>query len=572
MSTERKILAIGLDAATFDLIDPWVKAGQLPAFGRCLTAGTRADLRSTPLSNSAQAWSSFITGKNPGKHGIYDFFEPRQDGYGVRFINASFRKGKSLWGVLGEAGKRVVVINVPITYPAEAVNGVLIAGLDAPGVDRRIAHPPEILREIRERVGPYRVEAGVWGFMRNGRPDLALEGLLETIESRAATAKYLMAREPWDFFQVVFTETDKVQHHFWKYVDPSRAASVPPEERRYGEAIFRVYQRLDEVIGELCALAPADVTVLLMSDHGAGPSSHRTLYINRWLAHEGFLTYREPGGGRGAAATLLDGALRGSDLFLKKVLPRRAKEHLLRFFPGVRDRVDSMLQLGGIDWSQTVAYSRENHPAIFINRKGREPGGIVEPGEPTLRVRQEIVDRLLELRCAESGEPIVDRVTFGEEVFHGPESWRGPDILFSFRGHAYVQRPSGPDRRDGFLKLLTPAERERAEITDRPSGIHRDLGVFVAAGPAIPASREIGCVDLLDVTPTILYLLGVPVPDDMDGRVLVELFAPAFVEANPVRIAPSGPTLKGPPGAPSAFEEDEERIIRERLEGLGYID
>ena len=221
---------------------------------------------------------------------------------------------------------------------------------------------------------------------------------------------------------------------------------------------------------------------------------------------------------------------------------------------------------------RTVAYSRENHPAIFINRKGREPGGIVEPGEPTLRVRQEIVDRLLGLRCPESSEPIVDRVTFGEEVFQGPEAWRGPDILFSFRGHAYVQRPTGPDGRDGFLKLLTPAERERAEITDRPSGIHRDLGVFVAAGPAIPAAREIGCVDLLDVTPTILYLLGVPVPDDMDGRVLVELFDPAFVEANPVRMAPSAPTQKGPPGVPSAFEEDEERIIRERLEGLGYID
>jgi hypothetical protein len=109
-------------------------------------------------------------------------------------------------------------------------------------------------------------------------------------------------------------------------------------------------------------------------------------------------------------------------------------------------------------------------------------------------------------------------------------------------------------------------------VTDRPSGIHRDIGVLVAAGPAIPAARAIGRVDIFDVTPTILYLLGVPVPDDMDGRVLVELFDPAFVQANPVRMAPSSPTQKGSPGSPSAFEEDEERLIRERLEGLGYID
>ena len=121
-----KILVIGLDGATFDLIDPWVKEGKLPALAECLKEGTRSTLLSTPLSNSAQAWSSFITGKNPGKHGIYDFFEARQDSYGVQFLNASFRKGKSLWRLVSDAGKKVGVMNVPMTYPAEAVNGVFL--------------------------------------------------------------------------------------------------------------------------------------------------------------------------------------------------------------------------------------------------------------------------------------------------------------------------------------------------------------------------------------------------------------------------------------------------------------
>lgn len=567
----QKVLVIGLDGATFDLIDPWTREGKLPTLAGCLGSGVRALLRSTPLSNSAQAWSSFITGKNPGKHGIFDFFEPLPDSYGVRFINASFRKGKSLWRILGEAGKRVGVINVPITYPAEAVNGFMIAGLDAPGLDKHAMYPPELLQEVRKKLGEYVLEAGVWGFMRKGRPDLALQGLLDAIEMRAATARYLMENHAWDFFMVVFTETDKVQHHFWKYIDPARAGRIPASQRVYAQAIFQVYDKIDGAIRQLCEAVPADTSVFILSDHGAGPSSNKTMFINHWLQHEGFLSYRQSSLMGGGWERLLQTTLRRSDAFVKKVLSRQAKEKLVRLFPGVRNKVDSLLLLAGIDWSRTVAYSRENHPTISINLKGREPQGIVLPGREYDETRRAIVDRLLQVRCPETGEPIVEEVAYAEKVYHGPDVFRAPDIIFRWKDHAYVHRPSRPDRCNGFLEVLPDAELERAEMSDRPSGIHRALGVFIAKGPWVKKGQEIRPVDFVDVTPTILHLLGVPIPDDMDGQVLTDIFEDGFVREHTVRYSGASWGQKADE-ALSVFDADEEQVIRARLQGLGYID
>jgi predicted AlkP superfamily phosphohydrolase/phosphomutase len=563
-----RVLVIGLDGATFDLIDPWVREGKLPVLARCLREGVRAGLRSTPLSNSAQAWSSFITGTNPGMHGIYDFFEPIPGSYGVRFVNGSFRKHRTLWRLVSDAGKRVGVINVPMTYPAEIVNGPLIAGLDAPGLDKHAMSPPELRQEVRQKVGEYVIEPGVWGFMRNHQPELALRKLLEAVDIQAATSRYLMTAYPWDFFMVVFTATDKIQHHFWKYLEPRDGASAADEAN--GQAILRVYERLDRAIGDLVETAGANTTVLIISDHGAGPSSHRTMFINRWLQHEGFLTTRDAAAGGVPWKHWMHGALAKSDAYLKRSLSRRTKERLVRLLPDLRNRVDSLLSLSGIEWSRTLAYSRENHPAISINLKGREPGGIVAPGPEYEQVRQTLAERLLRLRCPETGEPIVEGVVFREEVYHGPEAYRAPDLLFHWNKHAYVHRPSPRGRGNGFLKALSPAELEEAELRDRPSGIHRDVGIFIGVGPRLKRGSTLPPADLVDVTPTILYLLGLPVPDYMDGRVMTHAVDDALLAGRPVRRSQASgePVEEGP----DVFGADEEQIIRQRLEGLGYID
>ncbi|MBW2109231.1 MAG: alkaline phosphatase family protein [Deltaproteobacteria bacterium] len=561
-----KVLVIGLDGATFDLIDPWIAEGRLPNLAQCLKNGTRSALLSTPLSNSAQAWSSFITGKNAGKHGIYDFFETRTDSYGVRFLNASFRKGKSLWRLVSESGGYVGVMNVPITYPPEEVNGFLIPGLDSPGIDDDFAYPKGLMRELKATIGGYILEAGIWGYISQGRPDKALEGLLEMVRTRTAAAKYLMENKPWDLFVMVYTATDKVQHHFWKYIDPSRPESRSSEE--YAQAIRLVYEEIDKGMGQLLASA-GDASVIIMSDHGAGPSSRRTMYINRWLYSEGFLHYSSERGIPGALDRIKYGLLERTNNEIKRLLPRKAKEMMLRLLPGLRDRVDSVLFLPGIDWSRTVAYSRENHPAIFINTKGREAQGIVEPGAEYERVRAEIIQRLKMLKCPQTGLAIAGNVTCREEVYHGPEAYKGPDIIFEWRDHRYVHRPSGNRPNGNFLEVLDDRALLASENTTRPSGIHRDYGIFVGSGGHFREKAQVEGVTIYDLAPTVLYLLGIPIPEDMDGTVIREGIDKDYLDGSPVQ---TGGTSGEVEEAPRAFDIDETEAVKQRLQGLGYID
>lgn len=566
MSDKQKVLLIGIDGATFDLIAPWVKEGYLPNIGNMMEKGTSDKLQSTPLSNSAQAWSSFITGKNPGKHGIFDFYEPCGDSYGVRFINASYRKGKSLWKLLSEAGRKVGVINVPITYPPEEVNGFIIPGLDSPGMGADFAYPPGLMEELNDHVGQYILEPGIWGNIRQGKPDLALQNLLKMVETRTDSAKYLMTHKEWDLFVVVYTASDKVQHHFWKYIDTDRPESKV--KTTYCDAILQVYMEIDRGIGEMINHA-GDASVIVMSDHGAGPSTRKTMYINRWLSAEGFLTFKDSHNPIGGFGHFKYALVDGMNNWLKKMLPRSIKESMLRLFPRVRDKVESMLFLPGIDWGRTAAYSRENHPAIYINTRGREIEGTISSGEEYKKIRSQIIERLKSLRCPETGVPIAGRIFTREELFNGPETMRAPDIIFQWNKHQYVHRPSGRGNNKDFLETLKDDDLLKSENYNRPSGIHRDYGIFIGSGKNLGKKRTVENINIYDITPTILYLLGIPVPEDMDGRVIEDAINDDYLKQNPLKRTSSSGT-EGQ--TQHVFDSDEAKIIEDRLKGMGYID
>jgi len=561
-----KVLVIGMDGATFDLIDPWIKEGKLPILEECIRQGTRSALLSTPLSNSAQAWSSFITGKNPGKHGIYDFFETLPYSYGVRFLNASFRSGKSLWRMVSEAGKKVGIINVPITYPAEEVNGFLIPGLDSPGMNGNFAYPRGLMEEINEHIGEYVLEAGIWGYIRRGKPQIALEKLLEMVKTRTAAAKYLIQNKDWDLFMVVYTATDKVQHHFWKYIDPMRPEFS--KDYSYSSAILQVYQQIDRSIGELISLAP-DASVIIMSDHGAGASSRNTMFINRWLQKEGFFYFKDSAGISGRWSRLKYIFLEKINNKIKKFFPRKSKEILLRLFPKLRDKVDSVLFLPGIDWSRTVAYSRENHPAIFINTKGREAKGIVEPGKKYEGIRNQLIKKLQKLRDPDSGQLIIGKIVRSEDVYNGPKKFKAPDIIFQWNQHLYVHRPSGVGSNKPVLERLDDKALLSSENTIRPSGIHRDYGIFIAFGNYLKKSNDLDGAKIYDIAPTILYLLGIPIPDDVDGRVFEGAIEDDYLLKNQIK---KSAIFTKEEGAPQDFDPGEISDIKKRLQGLGYID
>jgi len=553
-----KALIIGLDSATFDLIDPWIKAGKLPTLAQCMKKGTRGILLSTPLSNSAQAWSTFVTGKNSGKHGIFDFFEKKPGSYDVRFVNASFRKGKSLWEIASEFGKMVTVINVPMSYPVQKVKGIILSGLDAPGITKGFAYPANIIKEIINKVGPYILEPGIWGYIRRGKRNMALGKLLETIKIRTETAKYLMSTYPWDFFMIVFTESDKVQHHFWKYMG---------QPGPYHDAILKIYQHLDHSIKELCQLIDKQTQVYIVSDHGAGPSTNRTFYINKWLNSEKILEFKKDG----IKEKLLNTIIKQADCLIKTKLPRKTKEGLARTFPHLRSKVESVLSLSGVNWLSTKAYSRENQPAIFINLKGREPLGIVEPGEEYYKIRSMIAKKIMSLICPETGEKIVDQVRFKEKIFWGEQTDKAPDIIFKWRNNRYIHRPSTPYSRDGFIKILTKKELDNSESFHRPSGVHRAEGILIAFGPGISVNKNLAKAKLMDIAPTVLYGLEIPVPEDMDGSILVNLFEQEFIKNRPIIYGKKKEECSFNE-AKEIYDAEEEVIIQDRLKGLGYID
>ncbi|MBW2173068.1 MAG: alkaline phosphatase family protein, partial [Deltaproteobacteria bacterium] len=266
-----RVYVLGLDGATFDLIAPWVSRGELPNMKRLMDEGSHGSLMSALPAHSAPSWSSFITGKNPGKHGIFDF----------------------IWAIASRYDKKVAVVNVPMTFPPEKVNGIMISGMDAPGIDSNFTYPTALSGEIKRIIGDYSLEAGLWSYINKGEINLAIEKQHETIDKRFEVTKYLMNNYPWDLFVSVFTATDRVQHAFWKYMDPGHPLYRPEEAKKYGDAILNVYRKMDHIVGYLLDHLSEDTVLFIMSDHGAGLCSNKTLYLNNWLCKEGLLEYKD---------------------------------------------------------------------------------------------------------------------------------------------------------------------------------------------------------------------------------------------------------------------------------------
>lgn len=565
-----RVLVIGLDGATFRIIEPLVKQGRLPTCQRLLEKGAYGPLLSTPDANSPCAWSSFITGKNPGKHGIFGFFEPVPNSYEIRFLNGSFRSGKPLWRLLSEQGKRVCVVNVPFSYPAEAVDSILIAGADSPSkTDPQFAHPAGILEELEEKVGEYLIEAGASALVRQGKVAAALKKLDECIAARVAVAKYLLAKDTYDLFMVVFTESDRVQHHFWKYLNPRHPAYESEARKEFGSAIYDIYERLDRALAEIIDAAGDDYAVLVMSDHGAGPASNRTFFLNRWLAHEGYLSFRQNTSVRGRFRGLFEWALSRAYIHVNSKFSRRWKRTLRNVFPGVRDKASSVVRGLQIDWEGTKAFSWENAPAIYVNLRGKFPAGTVAPGEEYEDVMRDLEERLLSLTCPETGDPLVARVQRKQELCWGPYVDRAADLLIEWKDDGCTVRPGYASKGQGFMETMEGARLQRVETISRASGVHRPEGVLLFCGEGAARGRPAREVHLYDVTATILYYLGVDVPSDWDGHVIQELFTDGFLADHPVGRSDDSTDRAA---RDLGYSDGESAVIQERLQGLGYID
>lgn len=564
------------------MIRPWTAEGKLPNLARLLQSGSHGELRSTFPPMTFPAWTTFMTGKNPGNHGIFDFTERKPGSYEIEFVNARRRQSKTIWKILSEAGKRVGVVAVPVTYPPEEVNGVMICGFDAPGVaskaDPTSMYPPQLYQELQKAVGGYIISADIMKYMNEGHPEQALPIILKTIERKAATVKYLLQREPWDCFMILFGESDLIGHHYWKYHDPQSPLHDPHESPECAGAILTVYQTLDRIIGELTAMVSEETVVVLMSDHGFGGAGDKIIYLNRWLESVGLLKFRASTGGgvTPPLRALFSKVLNWAKHWGLKTIPPSIKKELFRRRTEIVNKMESWLRFSAIDWKHTLAYSEETpyYPTIWINLKGREPEGIVEPGDEYEKVRRQVIDLLKAWKDPETQQPVVEEVYKREEVYHGKYVHKAPDLLVKWsldRGYSYQSRSSYYSKDRAPITRLTPGSLSEPRFFSGRTGSHRDQGILLLVGKMIKANFPLQGARILDLPSTLLYLLDVPIPDDLEGRVLLEAFQEDYKRKNPVRYNRTGEGGSDKADA-DTYSEEETLEISERLKGMGYIE
>ena len=568
MKTPR-LLIVGLDAATFDLICPWIAEGKLPNLAALMKNGAWGRLASILPPITPPAWTSFMTGKNPGKHGIFHFLGARPGTYKLSYLNAASRRAKTIWRMLSDAGYTVGTMNVPFTYPPEHLNGFQISGMDTPSEKSPFIYPPELRSELVNLLGRFQLDIHYLGYMSTDQRREQVLAELDRLDHQWLSASlYLMEKHPADVMMFTFMSIDTVQHHFWQYMDATHHLHNPAAVERFGDAVLRVYQRLDDAVGQMLRKTASDTSVLVVSDHGGGPTSDRVVYLNRYLAQLGLLHYRKDE--RSALKKLTQKVIRGSYTLLRSTLSSRQKSFLARTLPRLRKSFESAVtSFNQIDWTRTKAYCSEvlaSPPSIWINRKGVKPRGIVEQSEyePLLKL---ISDKLKELKDPRTDEPVIKRILRREEIFHGPYVNEAPDLILDWWETSHFSTShSFPE------DMLRPAVeiRERKPSTRAEwGGTHRRDGILIAHGEAFKKDAEIQGAQLIDMAPTILYLMGQPVPEDMDGRVLEELFEPAFIAANRVQVDGSA-GLDAEQGA--QYSDEEAAIVEERLKGLGYIE
>jgi predicted AlkP superfamily phosphohydrolase/phosphomutase len=550
-----KLLVIGLDGASFNVLDALIEQGYLPNLAGLMQNGARANLETTFPPITAVAWSSFMTGKNPGKHGIFEFKRRSRDSRRELAVNASLREGPAIWDLLGEAGHKVIVHNFPCTYPPAPVNGLMIADFMTPRGRRDFSYPESLLGEIESRFGPYRLHLSQT--YAGGGPDAVLDELFDELEYKARVTPYLMERYEWDAFFQYFWGTDRIQHELWHIIDETHPRHDREESEKYRDRVYQYFKRTDEVIGSLIRLAGPEPLVCVASDHGFGPA-HKYCSFNIWLLQEGFLKLKD------------DALTRIKKTLFKLGLTPEAAFRLVRKLPlgafrpsrGVSNQAGASRLLGAfflsfndVDWARTVAFSKGNYGQIYVNLRGREPSGSVEQDQYD-SVCERIIKRLQAIEDPETGKQWVGEVFRREEIYRGPRVSDAPDIAFLPRDMRYLPLGNADFTSNRFMVDAFGI-----------SGCHRMQGILIASGGPVKAGLDTGTARIYDVAPTLLYLLGQHLPDDLDGRVLTEIISEQYRAARPVRFAAAGRST-GRPGV--EFTDEENAEIIESLKNLGY--
>jgi len=526
MAQRSRLVCVGLDGATWRVLRPAIDAGELPFFKMLCERGSWGVLLSTIPSITSPALPSLYTGKNPGKTGVFDFLGP--DG---RLLSVLDIRDETFWEVLDRAGRRSCIVNLPMTYPAQRINGIMVAGARTAASRGDLTYP----KELEHRLGDFQCEAEQKQVHRLlQQPDCDRKEVYELClaqhKRRYGIFKGLAAEEGFDLILYWEGTTDGIQHYCWNRTD----------------LLVQFYQHMESMLEDAIASLPRS-NLLIVSDHGGGPAHSRRFHVNSWLRETGLLFERP----NRMVAALAKHAGR----WAKKWLPRSLRLRLAQRVSGAtgpmprRALSDHNRRLPWIDWSRTMA-CLDQYWGIGIVADSCQ--------DNYERVRSQIIGGLKALRD-DDGQRVIQSVWRRDELYTGEYLHEIPDIVFltepQYRADAQLSRDVFSPRAD---QPVWQGEHDCATE-----------GIFIAYGPDISRGHEVKDASILDVAPTILHLLDSPIPEDMDGRVLTEALRE---HAEPGRRAPrSCPPRASVERHGASYSKDDEAAVRERLKHLGYL-
>lgn len=457
----KRVLVIGLDAAPPELLFN-LFIDDLPNLKKLLQHGIHARLKSSHPPITIPAWLVMVTSKSMGKLGLYGFRHRKPGTYNDIWLANSYSvKEKTVWDILGDYEKKVIVVGVPPGYPPRPVNGYLISCFMTPSTKKDYTYPRELRREIENLVGEYMIDVE----FRTEEKGEMLKQLHDMTKKRFRVIRYLMKEKTWDFLMLVEIGVDRVQHAFWKFFDEHHHLYQPGN--KYENAIKEYYQLIDNEIGKLLKLIDKDTIVIVVSDHGA-KRMKGAFCINEWLVKKGYLV-------------------------LKK-------------------NPEKVISLGEaeVDWNKTKAWGWGGyHARIFFNVKSREPQGTIDPEEYE-KIRDRLINDLKNIR-GPKGEEWNTEVYTPEEIY--PDGIGDyPDLTVYFDDLFW--------RSAGTIGYDSPYLPENDKGPD--DAVHSHHGVFILFNPKEKQGKRIADINLLDVTPTILKIMGIPVPPDMEGKAVKE--------------------------------------------------
>lgn len=516
-----RAFVLGLDGVPWDKLTGWIDDGHLPNFERLRESGAAGPFESTVPPTTALAWPSIATGVWPDKHGVYGFRRLQSD-YTHRMSTSRDVEYPSLWDQLTPA----VVANVPMTYPAEAIDGDLVAGMMAPEMNEQFTHPPELREEIAEEIPDYEIGL-TWSEYADRREEF-VEDHETLVDARRELMRLLMDREDWRLFFFVYTAPDRLQHLLWDE-----------------EVLIDHYRYLDDVLGEVMDyVEDLEANLFVVSDHGFGPTD-KHVALNSVLERQGYLERRKSDGVRNLLANLgvrKDDVLSAlsavgiSEQALVDVLPDRLVDTVAKQVPGSHVLFDA-------DFAQTRGFVHGSG-CVYINDSERFENGTVDPADQSA-VKAELADVFRSVTDPETGERVL-RVFDGDALFETDDA--SPDLIVR-PIHGYAKATS--------LKDHVIGPQRTAEAT------HRREGVFFAWGPSIAAGATPEAARVVDLTPTVLHSVGQPVPASADGEVLDDIFVH--------NTAVTRRSITDTGAVDDSAIDDDFEDVEERLRGLGYM-